>query len=182
MDVGDSVISATSLGFQMWSTNHVITDKSSETNNSNNNDNNQPAIVSILVSKNTGRYRIQSDSLPALLLIVVELEKRLNKSIKGVLINKEEIPENRIVTCEDEYPLQEYFSCMKSHFELRITLGEKLSNLNNSAHQFRMIQKRLLVRFKDKNPTPLLGLDTLMRESYDSLLKISKLLLIFFAL
>ena len=83
-------------------------------------------------------------------------------------------PSKRAVTCDDEYPLDEYFSSIRLHFQLRGTLAEQLSMLNNSAHQFRMVQRRLLVRFKDRNPTPLLGLDTLMRESYSALLRISK--------
>lgn len=29
-----------------------------------------------------------------------------------------------------------------------------------------MVEKRLLARFKDRTPSPLGGLDTLMRESY----------------
>lgn len=38
-------------------------------------------MVSILVSKNAGRYRIQADSYPALLMILEELERRLNARI-----------------------------------------------------------------------------------------------------
>lgn len=34
--------------------------------------------------------------------------------------------------------------------------------LEQRAHQHRIIQKRLLTRFKDKTPQPLLGLDTLL--------------------
>lgn len=40
-----------------------------------------PAVVSILVSKNAGRYRIQADSYPALLMVLEELERRLNARI-----------------------------------------------------------------------------------------------------
>jgi hypothetical protein len=40
-----------------------------------------------------------------------------------------------------------------------------------------MVEKRLLVRYKDRNPTPLSGLDALMRETYNKLLAISKCLL-----
>lgn len=40
-----------------------------------------PAVASILVSKNAGRYRIQGDSYPAMLLVLEELEKRLHARI-----------------------------------------------------------------------------------------------------
>jgi Bardet-Biedl syndrome 9 protein len=47
------------------------------------------------------------------------------------------------------------------------------SQLNDTAHLFRLIQKRLLARFKDKNPVSLSGADVLMRETYARLLQIS---------
>lgn len=40
-----------------------------------------PAVVSILVSKNAGRYRIQADSYPAMVLVLDELEKRLHAKV-----------------------------------------------------------------------------------------------------
>jgi hypothetical protein len=39
--------------------------------------------VSILVSKNAGRYRVQADSVPALALVVDELERRLSAKLTG---------------------------------------------------------------------------------------------------
>lgn len=47
------------------------------------------------------------------------------------------------------------------------------SQLNDRAHFFRAIQKKLLTRFKDKNPLPLSGADLLMRDSYSQLLLLS---------
>ena len=41
--------------------------------------------------------------------------------------------------------------------------------LNDRAHQFRIIQKRLLVRFKDRNPVPLNHLDTIMGGTFNQL-------------
>lgn len=45
--------------------------------------------------------------------------------------------------------------------------------LNQRSHQLRIIQKRLLVRFKDRNPAPLNQLDTLFHETYSQLLNLS---------
>lgn len=33
-------------------------------------------------------------------------------------------------------------------------------------YQFRVVEKRLLVRFKEKNPAPLMGLDAVLQEAY----------------
>ena len=174
-DVGSTTGGAFSLGFQLWSNSLPASTSSSSSESAPSNNSmgaayQPPAVVSILVSKNTGRYRVQSDCLPALLLILSELERRLAVHIGGM----EGSIGRRHVTCDDDYPLTEYFAAIKSHFELRGKLSEQLSLLNDSAHQYRMVQKRLLVRFKDRNPTPLLGLDALMHESYDNILRISK--------
>jgi Bardet-Biedl syndrome 9 protein len=196
MDLGDIGIGGTgggasSLGFQLWTNSVQNTGAGTGTGTGTGTGaapHLQPAVVSILVSKNTGRYRVQSDSLPALFLILSELERRLSKHIAtaedisaaysssspSATSSSALSPSKRAVTCDDEYPLDEYFASIRLHFQLRGTLAEQLSMLNNSAHQFRMVQRRLLVRFKDRNPTPLLGLDTLMRESYSALLRISK--------
>jgi hypothetical protein len=37
-----------------------------------------------------------------------------------------------------------------------------------------MVEKRLLVRYKDRNPTPMGGLDSLMKETYAKLLALSE--------
>ena len=192
MDLGDIGIGgsgggASSLGFQLWANSQQHPGAGVGGVSSGTAPHLQPAVVSILVSKNTGRYRVQSDSLPALSLILSELERRLSKHIATAEdisapysssipspTSLSSSPSKRAVTCDDEYPLDEYFSSIRLHFEMRAELAEQLSMLNNSAHQFRMVQRRLLVRFKDRNPTPLLGLDTLMRESYTALLRISK--------
>jgi len=42
--------------------------------------------------------------------------------------------------------------------------------LDSRAHQFRVVQKRMLTRFKDKTPTPLQKLDTLLSQTYDDVL------------
>jgi hypothetical protein len=181
------------MGFQFWGNSYSDPSSLSAGGGSSNQ---QPAIVSILVSKTAGRYRVQSDSLSAMLLIVAELERRLGVRLGHLLAGttpnnsssgrgrRDEVVQptaqpsipHGLVTCSDQLPLSELFATITAHFETRKALNEELSKLNDCAHQFRMIQKRLLVRFKDRNPTPLAGLDTLMRESYNTLLRLSKLL------
>ena len=45
--------------------------------------------------------------------------------------------------------------------------------LNDRAQQFRVIQKRLLVRFKDKNPAPMNKMDALLDDTYRTLMELS---------
>ena len=45
--------------------------------------------------------------------------------------------------------------------------------MNKRAHQYRMVQKRLLVRFKDRSPIPLNFLDALLQGSYTQILDLA---------
>lgn len=46
--------------------------------------------------------------------------------------------------------------------------------LANRAHQHRAVQKRMLMRFKDRQPTSLAHLDLLMAETFHQLLDLGK--------
>jgi Bardet-Biedl syndrome 9 protein len=48
------------------------------------------------------------------------------------------------------------------------------NELNQRAQQFRVIQKRLLVRFKDKNAAPLQHMDLLLEGTYKQLIELSE--------
>lgn len=143
---------------------------------------NQNPVVSVLVSKNAGRYRIQSSTYTALLPIVLELERRLISKIEdlsassGKPVKADAIVTGMkgLVTCADPLPVEEYFQVISSHHKTRKTIALLNSQLNDYAHQFRLVQKRLLVRFKDRNPTPLAGLDFLLNETYKKLVEIGK--------
>lgn len=128
-----------------------------------------PASVSILVSKTAGRYRVQSDCLPALHVVMAELERRLGERL-GKLDSPS--PSGRLFTCSDFFPFAEYFAAIEGHFGTRLQLRALYSRLNDAAHLFRVIQKKLLARFKDKNPSPLAGLDVLLRETHARILQI----------
>lgn len=127
--------------------------------------------TSILLSKQTGRYRVQSDNLSAVLLITTELERRLLIKMGGGGVTN---TANNIVvpaiTFNDTLPLDGYFEAINRHFATRVRLGELTSQLNDQSHQFRIVQKRLLVRYKDRNPAPLNGLEILMEEGYNTLI------------
>jgi len=63
-------------------------------------------------------------------------------------------------------PLNDYFELIDSHFNVRLAMENYKDLLQQRAHQFRVIQKRLLTRFKDKTPSPLQHLDTLLEGTY----------------
>jgi len=137
-----------------------------------------PAHVSILVSKTGGRYRVQSDCLPALTIISKELERRLvlqltAQGAEGARSSDGSGDNSCLVTCSDVFPVDELTQAISRHFNTRLTLRDLYSRLNDQAHLFRVLQKRLLTRFKDRNPTPLGGLDDMMHETYASVLALA---------
>jgi len=56
------------------------------------------------------------------------------------------------------------------HLRCRIELARLQDELAKRAHQFRVIEKRLLVRLKDRNPAPLQNLELLFEGTYQQLL------------
>lgn len=164
------------LGFMFWckSSSSVVhdTDKSDHGGASGNGSSNSSG--SIIVSKSGGRYRVQADSVPALYVLASELIKRLTIRLREISSGgKGGPPKFSLVSFSDQLPTDTYFSLISEHFSCRQQIQESLSQLNDCSHQFRMIEKRLLARFKDRTPSPLAGLDTLMRETYQSIMFLS---------
>ncbi|KAM9308245.1 protein PTHB1 [Gastrophryne carolinensis] len=116
--------------------------------------------VTLLASKTSQRYRIQSEQLEDLWLITKELTLRFEE-----YFTKQGIKD---FTCSfsGPIPLQEYFELIDKHFELRMNTERYENLLSERAVQFRAIQRLLLTRFKDKTPSPLQNLDTLLDGTY----------------
>ncbi|XP_036594765.1 protein PTHB1 isoform X2 [Trichosurus vulpecula] len=123
--------------------------------------------VTLLASKTSQRYRIQSEQFEDLWLITKELTLRLQEHFE-----KQGVKD---FTCSFSgcIPLQEYFDLIDQHFELRLN-GEKVEELLcERAVQFRAIERRLLTRFKDKTPAPLQHLDTLLDGTYKQVIALA---------
>ncbi|KAK3251108.1 hypothetical protein CYMTET_39543 [Cymbomonas tetramitiformis] len=127
--------------------------------------------VTILVSKSAGRYRLQSGCFEAMWLVASELCDRLTtyfQSAQGASMGGgDDGP--FAVTFTEALPLQDFFNLVDAHFAARQTFAKTGEKLGERAHQFRSIQKRLLVRFKDRNPASLTHLDTLLEGTFQQL-------------
>eukprot|EP00357_Protocruzia_adherens_P011183 CAMPEP_0115013974 /NCGR_PEP_ID=MMETSP0216-20121206/25762_1 /TAXON_ID=223996 /ORGANISM="Protocruzia adherens, Strain Boccale" /LENGTH=822 /DNA_ID=CAMNT_0002383545 /DNA_START=48 /DNA_END=2516 /DNA_ORIENTATION=+ len=119
--------------------------------------------VTILISKNAYKYRIQSSQFEGLWMITKELTKRLKRA-------HADDEEKLQFVYTDPIPLQDMFELMDEHFKQRLITIEQNEVLAKRAQQYRIVQKRLLVRFKDKNPTQLNHLDYLLHSSYMQIL------------
>lgn len=121
-------------------------------------------VITILASKTSQRYRLQCDRLEAMWIPLRELVARLNQHF-----NRGKYGDFK-VSFDGSLPLQEYFELVDAHFECRMGASKCLDMLSQRASQFRVIQRRLLTRFKDKTPTPLQNLDTLLEGTFRQIL------------
>ena len=161
----DKILGSTAthaFGFQFWF-NENVTKVNAEGLKSSFS---QPVTASILASKTNGRYRIQSDSMAACSYLCSEMDRRLctfhgdDKSVVSYLDTL-------------QIPLDEFLNAITDHYNYRLELKSLSKTLENLSRQYRAIQKRLLTRFKDKNPSPLKGLEILVRETYEKILESS---------
>ncbi|KAK6166671.1 hypothetical protein SNE40_023310 [Patella caerulea] len=124
-------------------------------------------VVTILASKSSQRYRLQCDQFEAMWLplkdLVGRLTSHLNRGRSG----------DFKASFDGSLPLQEYFELIEAHFEYRMNAVKCEEMLGQRASQFRVIQRRLLTKFKDKTPSPLQNLDTLLEGTYRQLLALA---------
>ncbi|XP_038065523.1 protein PTHB1-like isoform X1 [Patiria miniata] len=123
--------------------------------------------VTILASKSSQRYRLQSDVFESMWLVIRSFLDRIQSFQRRGGAKDFQLSYGGIV------PLTEYFELIDTHLELRINAERYKELLDQRARQFRAIQRRLLTRFKDKTPSPLANLDTLLDGTYRQILKLA---------
>ncbi|ESO84549.1 hypothetical protein LOTGIDRAFT_222053 [Lottia gigantea] len=124
--------------------------------------------VTILASKTSQRYRIQCDQFEAMWLPLKELVERMSS-----YLNRGKSGDFK-PSFDGSLPLQEYFELIEAHFEYRMNSVKCKEMLGQRSSQFRVIQRRLLTKFKDKTPSPLQNLDTLLEGTYRQLLALAE--------
>uniref|UniRef100_A0A1A8JRU2 Bardet-Biedl syndrome 9 n=1 Tax=Nothobranchius kuhntae TaxID=321403 RepID=A0A1A8JRU2_NOTKU len=124
--------------------------------------------VTVVASKTSQRYRIQSDSFEDMWLVVKELLQRFDQHFAKLGIK------DFRKSFSGSLPLQDYFLSVDHHFQLRVSAKQYQDLLSERAVQFRAIQRRLLTRFKDKTPAPLQNLDTLLEATYSQVMALAE--------
>lgn len=123
--------------------------------------------VTVIVSKNAGRFRLQSSRFEALWLLLQELVNRLRNYFEAELVSESQEP--LTISFQEALPLQDFFGIVDRHHAVRAQCGDLHVRLGECAHQFRAVQKRLLMRFKDKNPVSLSHLDSLLEGTFNQI-------------
>ncbi|XP_018007608.1 protein PTHB1 isoform X2 [Hyalella azteca] len=132
-------------------------------------------LVTVLSSRTTQRYRLQSDSLPALWVVFREMCRRL-ESYWGTGGRHGAGEETFSLWVSSMLPLNELYSLIDAHFLRRKKHNGLNDQLLQRCLQVRAVQRRLLTKFKDKNPTPLTNLDNLLDGMYKQVLHITDLI------
>jgi Bardet-Biedl syndrome 9 protein len=97
--------------------------------------------VTIIVSKNAGRYRIQSNNYESLLFITNQILNRLNDRFNYEV--------NFYI--EDDINLLNYFLIVENHFKIHNLKKTKNKELEKFTNLYTVIQKSLLNKYKVKN-------------------------------
>ena len=113
--------------------------------------------ITVLSSKTSQRYRLQSEDLAAIWTITEVVKQRLEEKFRRGDGSTE-------LECSytSSLPIQEFFTEIDAHWAARQAVVQAEAVLAQRMSQFRAIQRRLLTRFKDKTPTPLTNLDLLL--------------------
>ena len=115
--------------------------------------------VTIIVSKQNGKYRIQSNQMESLLFITNQIVKRINEHF------------NYQVECfiDDQINFGKYIDYIKIHFQLIQDKKNKKLELEKYSTLYTTIQKSLLNKYQQKNPPKLSSLDYLLKQVYKNM-------------
>jgi len=126
--------------------------------------------ATVLFSKSTNKLCVQSAEFASLWVLCqelcVSLTRHFGKDQGGA--------EPFTITYQDSLPLHDYFALVDDHFALRKHLEQLRADLADRTQQYRVIQKRLLVKFKDRQPAPLNHLDTLLNLTFEQTVQLTE--------
>jgi Bardet-Biedl syndrome 9 protein len=118
----------------------------------------------------SNRYRIQCNSYEHMCLIVHEFVARLQAYHAGSGSgSKQELT----IFYKDVLPSEALLAAIERHLTLRQRLDELRAAIEHASGQFRAVQKRLLIKFKDKSPSSLENMDALLEATYRQILAAS---------
>eukprot|EP00928_Gymnodinium_smaydae_P046965 TRINITY_DN31310_c0_g1_i1.p1 TRINITY_DN31310_c0_g1~~TRINITY_DN31310_c0_g1_i1.p1 ORF type:complete len:879 (-),score=130.30 TRINITY_DN31310_c0_g1_i1:247-2883(-) len=134
--------------------------------------------ATVSVSKSNSRCIVQASEFASLLVLTQDLCRRLREHFEeedaAIVASGGAVDEPFRIFYQDSLPLHDYFALMDDHFALRKHLEELRSDLGDRTQQYRVIQKRLLVRFKDRSPAPLNHLDGLLALTFEQVVQLTE--------
>ena len=119
-------------------------------------------MVSVLVSKDDLKVRLQANTANGLSLVLAETYKRLSSAQYGLDLSS-----------TLKLPALDLMEAIDKHFAYRNEIKNLRKTLEDRTYQLRIIQKKLLNRFKDKNPSALNNLDFLLQHTYSQVIEVA---------
>ncbi|KAL1498065.1 hypothetical protein ABEB36_008922 [Hypothenemus hampei] len=119
-------------------------------------------VGTILLAKSSEKYRLQSDNFTMLSLITEQLIIRVKKHYPNVKISfNSSLPGNEILVF------------VQKHFKTQQKVKEFQNLLLLFSTQFRLIQKRLISKYRTKTPISLKFLELLLNDTYSDILDVT---------
>ncbi|KAG8342560.1 hypothetical protein TRVL_06608 [Trypanosoma vivax] len=119
------------------------------------------ADVTLLVSKNASRFRLQASTMEALWPLAEEVQQRLY-TYYGPRVQ---------FSMPEPIPLDDFLQVIDTHMAVRAELVEAKKNVALASQVFLAVQKRLLMIFRERNPVSSDAMETLLDECYRNLQK-----------
>jgi len=129
--------------------------------------------ATVLVSKSACRFCVQASEFASLWVLAQELSLRLQEYFEAQE-QGQPVEDPFAISYQDSLPLHDYFALMDDHFTFRKHVEELRTDLADRTQQYRVIQKRLLIRFKDRNPSPLNSLDVLLTLTFEQTVQLTE--------
>ncbi|XP_071050684.1 protein PTHB1 [Onthophagus taurus] len=126
--------------------------------------NNDGPVITLLTAKSSQRYRIQSEDFSSLNVIVQELIRRLEKYYAAT--------DNFKITFTSSLPVMDVIKYIQEHFQIVQDIKKLQNELQILSSQFRLIQKRLVVKYNQKNPTSLANLDIVLHDTFEDIMRV----------
>lgn len=99
----------------------------------------------MLVAKSTNKYRIQSSCVEGLFPLLDQVDRVLREMSNG----------QKILSFQDALPLQDFFSIIDQLFICRERISKLTELISHKSDEMRIVQKRLLTRYKVNSKSPL---------------------------
>lgn len=119
---------------------------------------NSDVTVTILAAKTSQRYRLQSDYMEGITLILNCLTERLKKYFSKV--------SDFNLNYSSGLPLQLYYEYIERYFKMQKSRKVLQEHLAKRTCQYRTIQKKVLINLKDVTPKPVSNLHKILRDTY----------------
>lgn len=132
------------------------------------------SITTIVAAKNSNRFRVQSDEISSISLILSIFFNRFKKQRAASSIERNENKSedsNPKVTTSANLPVEQILDRVEKHFNIREELKNILVDLESKCGQMRLVERRLIVKIQDRQPGALGGISVLLKNTHSDLMK-----------